>query len=661
MKRDLAKRDLVKRLKEIQSKGSLYRMAAVSAVDLEARTVSLSFSSESEVPRWFGVEVLSHDPGAVRLERLNDGAGVLWNHDPDDMRGVVESATIDADKSGRALIRLSKSPAGEQLLQDIEDQIVTKVSVGYRIHGLKLLEERSDTDVYLVTDWEPYEISLVSIPADNTVGVGRSADIPQEDAQSEQSDNVDIHTRVDLQTNVEDIDMNEKVLRDSKGNLVRAQVNDQGEITKVLEIFEKAGDDVRSAQSKGSEAERQRARTITELGTKYDQRDLALEFVGNGRSPEEFQQALLEKMAERSKAPVDDRQPSAQIGLSDKEVRSFSLFRAVRALLPNASAKEREDAAFEFECSRAAEKAYSKEARGILVPQDILDRAFNAGGAGNSPTGSTSGAELVDSTLMSGSFIEMLRNRTTVMRLATVMGGLVGNIEVPKQTGGSTGYWVGEGGDATEGVPTIGQIGMTPKSVAAYTDITRRLMQQSTPDAEGIVRRDLINALAQEIDRAGYYGTGADNQPRGIKNYNGINAKDFAATQPTYSELVAMESAISADNADVNTMAYILNAAGRGALKTTQKFDGTNGAPVWETGNTVNGYRAEVTNQIANGDYFFGNFADMIVGLWGGLDVTVDPFSLSKSGGTRIVVFQDVDFVLRRLESFCYGSANVTP
>ena len=76
---------------------------------------------------------------------------------------------------------------------------------------------------------------------------------------------------------------------------------------------------------------------------------------------------------------------------------------------------------------------------------------------------------------------------------------------------------------------------------------------------------------------------------------------------------------------------------------------------IWEPGNTVNGYRTEVTNQIVTGDVFFGNFADLIVGLWGGLDLTVDPYSLSKSGGLRIVVFQDVDFAVRRVESFCLG------
>ena len=183
-------------------------------------------------------------------------------------------------------------------------------------------------------------------------------------------------------------------------------------------------------------------------------------------------------------------------------------------------------------------------------------------------------------------------------------------------------------------------------------------MMQSTPDAEMIVRNDLINALAQGIDLAGYYGSGSGNEPKGLKNYTGINAVTFAtAGKPTFAELVSMESEVAADNADIGHMGFIGNARFRGHCKTTPKFGSGTEATIWEQGGTVNGYRTEITNQVKDGDVFFGNFADLIIGLWGGLDLTVDPYSLSKSGGTRIVVFQSVDMVLRRVESICYGAA----
>jgi HK97 family phage major capsid protein len=401
------------------------------------------------------------------------------------------------------------------------------------------------------------------------------------------------------------------------------------------------------------------------MGEKYKCPELARQAVIDGKSPEDFARMALDHIntqngkagagGERSTSTPLSEMPNPEIGLTDKEVRRYSLFNVVRALANPNDRRAQEAAAFEIECSRAVERQFERSARGILVPEDVLARAFNAGGSANTPAGAQTGSGLVDTQFMAGSFIDMLRNRTSIMRMGTSMGGLVGNVDIPKQAGGATAYWVGENDDAPEGVPSIGQIGLTPKTVAAYTDITRRLMMQSTPDAEGIVRRDLLNAVAQAIDYAGYYGTGTDNQPKGLKFYTGINAVDFAAVQPTFAELVQMESEIAADNADIGQMGYVGNAKFRGHCKTTPKFGAGTESTIWEGGGTVNGYRAEITNQVALGDVFFGNFADMIIGMWGGFDLTVDPYSLSKSGGTRIVVFQDVDFVLRRVESICYG------
>lgn len=664
------------RLQEIRTKGGLRREMTVAAVDMEARTVELSFSSELEYERWFGFEVLDHSAGAPNLDRLNDGGAILWNHNWDDQRGVVEpgSARVDADRVGRLLARFAKTADGEEMLQKIADKIVTKVSVGYMVHGMRLQEQRGDTDVYLVTDWEPLEVSLVSVPADPTVGVGRSVEKTKEEQTGEGGETGAIESGLSKPS--EDFrKMKTKVLRDASGNLVRAKVDENDVIVEVVEVLEEAGADVQAAGRNAAATERKRSADIVEIGEKYGCAELAAKAVASGRSVAEFTADVLEhinkrgakapagsaaRVTERNSKPISEME-DPNIGLSEREVRSYSMFRAIRAQLPNASQRDRDAAAFEIECSETAQLQLGREAKGILIPQDVLNsRAFNAGGAANSPTGAQTGSNLVDTQLMVGSFIEMLRNRTTIMRLGTTMGGLVGNVDIPRQTGGATAYWLGEGDDATEGTPTLGQLELSPKSLAAYTDLTRRLMMQSTPDAEGIVRRDLVNAIGQAIDYAGYYGSGTANQPRGLKNYTGINAKDFAATQPTFAELVDMETLISADNADIGQMGYVGNSAFRGHAKTTAKFGSGTESTIWEPGGSVNGYRTEITNQLTTGDIFFGNFADLIIGLWGGLDLTVDPYSLSKSGGTRIVVFQDVDFVLRRVESICWGSASVS-
>ncbi len=623
---------LKKRLQEISDRGLLKREATVGAVNAEARTVELSFSSETEYGRWFGIEILGHDATNVRMGRLLDGAPLLWNHDRDDMRGVIESAAIDSDRIGRALVRLSRSPAGEQLMQDIIDGIVTKVSVGYMVHGMKLIEERSDTDVYLVTDWEPFEISMVSIPADNTVGVGRSMENPPQEANPA---NADTSLKQVLPISIKD-----------------TRIMTPEEIAAQEKAKREREEQLRSA---GTEAERARVRAINDLGEKFGHTDMARTFAHDGKTVEEFRDALLEAQNKREQQPINQQAKSADIGLTDKEARQFSLMKVVRALSEPTDRRAQEAAVFEFEASATAQKRSGKASERFMLPSDVLTRALNSGtnGASNADTGGFS----IANTLMTQSFIEILRNRCVLLQRGSAMGGLVGNIDIPRQTAAATGYWLGEDEDATESNLGLGQISMSPKTVAAYSEITRKLAQQSSMDVEALVRADLAKALALTIDKAGFYGTGSDHQPLGLANQTGIHAQPFAtAGKPTFQELIAMETQIALDNADVKSMAYIGNATLRGYLKGVLKFPGAAGeSTIWESGGTVNGYATDITNQVNAGDLFFGNWADLLIGMWGGMELMVDPYSGSKKGRLRIVVFQDVDIALRRVESFTLG------
>lgn len=651
---------IAERLHEIRQRGGLRRDATLGVVDMEARTVELSFSSEAaEVQRWFGLEVLSHASGAVDLARLNNGAPVLWMHDWDDQRGVIEAGTarIDSDKKGRAVVRFSRSPAGEQLMQDVADKIITKVSVGYLVNGMKLAEERQDNDVYLVTDWQPYEISFVSVPADDDVGVGRAAQILQvEKPQSTKDNSTSIKTSAAARVSTEDQPtMKFRTFRDAQGNLCRVAVDDAGQDVGNVEIIERAG----AERQAGAEAERARVRELMEMGRAYGVAEKAAKFAEDGKTADDLRRELLADYAtERSKSkPLADQVKEAELGLNDKEVRRFSLMKAVRALANPQNAQFQKDAAFEFECSRAAEQQYDKQSRGILIPADVLNRAFST----TTPSGGP-GANVVAQNLMADQFIELLRNRTWALRRCTTMGGLVGNVDIPRQKGATQAYWVGEGGAPTEGEPALDQIHFSPKTLGAYTDITRRLMLQSTPDAELIVRNDILRVMALALDYAVLYGSGASNQPKGLLQQTGIHAVQLAGTFASYAEYVQMETDIAAANADVESMSYIINARARGSAKTTLQFPNVNGSQrIWEAGNTINGYATDVTNQVQAGDNFFGNWADYIIAMWSGLDLMVDPYSLSTQGATRLIAFQDVDMNIRHTESFTYASATATP
>lgn len=147
-----------------------------SCINEENRTVEVAFSSEAEVQRWYGIEVLEHSNGVVHLERLNNGGAVLVDHDRTDQVGVIESARIDSDGVGRAVLRFGKSVRAEEIWQDVIDGIRTHISVGYDVIKYAVIEEDGKPDLIRVMEWLPKEISFVSVPADDTVGVGRSDD-----------------------------------------------------------------------------------------------------------------------------------------------------------------------------------------------------------------------------------------------------------------------------------------------------------------------------------------------------------------------------------------------------------------------------------------------------------------------------------------------------
>jgi len=569
----------------------------------EERTIEFPFASEAPVERYFGMEVLSMDESAMDLSRLNDGAPLLFQHDPDRIVGVVERAYIK-DKRGYAKVKMANNDLGREMQELIKDGILRNVSFGYRINSMET-DNSTDPITYRATSYQPFEISLVTVPADQSVGIGRTLTI------SESSTTASAVTNSPL-----------------------------SELKPVEPTFDMEAIRAEAAQAKAKELSEMIA-----LGNRTNNSDMAQEFITNSRGLDELRTALLEKMSTPAQ-PVDTT--VADIGLSKEETRSFSFLRAINYLANPADRQAREAAGFEIEASEAAAAKLGRQSRGITIPQEVLRRDLSVGVA-------TAGGNLVATELDSASFIDLLRNASALDQAgATVLTGLVGNVAIPRQSGAGTGYWVSEAGAPTESQQTVDQVSMTPKTVAAFTDYSRRLMLQSSIDIENMVRRDLAAVLGLKIDLAGLYGTGSNSEPLGLKNTTGIGTEDFAADAPTFAEVVAMESDVAAANALLGSPVYLMNAAMRGNLKTTKK-DAGSGIFIMENGE-VNGYRGVLSNQVASNDLWFGNFADLIIGYWSGLDIMVDPYTNSTSGTVRVVAMQDVDVAIRHPESFSRGN-----
>jgi HK97 family phage major capsid protein len=370
-----------------------------------------------------------------------------------------------------------------------------------------------------------------------------------------------------------------------------------------------------------------------------------------GHTVEQFQEAAIKAL---SSTPL----PTADIGMTKAEVKRYSMLRVMNALANPNDAAAQKAAAFERECSEAVARAMSKQPQGLFVPYDVqAKRDLNVG----TPS---AGGNLVATDLLSGSFIDMLRNAMVLNRLGVrTLSGLVGNIAIPRQAGGANTYWVAESGAPTESQASFGQVTMSPKTVGAFSDISRKLLLQSSLDVEALVQNDLATAIALALQQAAISGTGLSNQPSGLLTLISptvAGGTDGAA--PSWANIVELETDVAVGNADIGTLAYLTNTKVRGKLKTTSKVSGQNGF-IWENGDMpLNGYMAGVTNAVPSNltkgsgtnlsAILFGNFADLVIGLWGTLDLMVDPYSNSTSGTVRIVALQDADVGVRHTESF---------
>ena len=559
----------------------------------EQRTVEASVSSEDPCERLHGNEVLEHTDDAVDLSKAP--LPLLISHNGSDLPvGIVEKLRIIKGKL-RGVLRFGNSAKAKDVWTDVKTGIIHSLSIGYRIFESKFV----DDETYHVTKWMPLEVSLVSLPADTTVGIGR---------------NYQKHERIHIMP-----DQNNEIDKLKK------------EKTRVTELL---------AYGKEFKCEAEAARAVSD-----------------GTSVNDFRDTIMRSL--QNVQPVETR---GDLGLTTKEVKQFRIVRAINALANPQDQAAQRGAGFEFECSAAFAKQIGKETRGLLIPPDVYKRDLTV-------DTDTAGGFTVATNLLS--LIELLRNKSRVVQAgATVFSGLNGDLSLPKVSAGATAYWLGEGDDTTDSQQTFAQLQLSPKTVGGLTEYTRRLMLQASIDVEAFVRADLAATLATAVDLAALHGTGSGNQPTGLVNTSGIGsvAGGTNGLAPAWSHIVGLETEVATDNADVGQLGYITNAKVRGKLKQVFTNATYGEIPLWTSENKegegrLNGYRAFATNQVSSAltkgsssgicsAIFFGNWADLIIAFWSGIDLLVDPYTNSASGGVRITAFQDLDIGIRHPESF---------
>jgi HK97 family phage major capsid protein len=411
--------------------------------------------------------------------------------------------------------------------------------------------------------------------------------------------------------------------------------------------------------------ERTRATAIRGIAKTHGHEDAGDEFITEGKTVDQFRAYVLDNRTPGKPLPtlevpkVDEKKT---LGLDKKDLSKFRFMNAVRAMaFPNDRAVQKE-AGFEREVSEQAAALLNKSPRGFFIPEEVLN--YRPQAQRDLLVGTDAlGGFTVQTDILANSFIDVLRAKSLMMQKATVLTGLQGQIAIPKISAGSTAYWVAENGAVTESNQTFAQLAMSPNTCGAMTDISRLLLKQSSMSIENLIRGDLAASVATAVDLAATSGTGADNQPTGILATSGIGAVAMGTNglAPTWASVVALETAVATDNADVGDLAYITSAKMRGKMKVVAKV--TDPPFIWGDDNTLNGYPALVTNQISDvltkgssedvcSAMIFGNWKDLVIGIWGGVDLIADPYTGSAAGTLRLVLMQDLDIGVRHAESF---------
>ena len=544
--------------------------------------------------------------------------------------GRVEDIALRADRKLGGMARFGKSARAQEYRQDMEDGVLTDISIGYRVDDW--VEEKRDGETYYrVTRWTPMEVSIVSVPADHTVGAGRSADRgPYPEDESEAPKNAPTG------------DKEQRMAEQEKPAAPTGR-------TASDEVVNRSDD----------------AKVIASWGKAMGMSDIAADAIAAGKSADEFRAIAEAESVKRSQATTQ----AGHVDASEKEQRAYSPANAIRSIIDNTWGREN---SVEFEVSKEIAGKMGKEVAGnrFFLPLNFKTRASVTGQA----VGTASlGGSAVPTIQMP--MIELLRNKPIVARAgARFLSGLTAPVKFPRQITANSAVWVGENPTAASSLSslTFDTVTLAPKTLDAHTAFSRQLAFQMSPDAQAFITDDILRVIALALDSAAINGTGSSNQPTGIRNDSSVSETTLGANAGTldWDDLVGMETTMANDNADYGSVSYVTNSKVRGKLKTTLQLS-TATAPgyLWGGGNdpgTINGYNAYVSNQVPSNltkgtstticsSIILGNWDECLVGEFGGaVEVLVDPYTYALQNMIALHAYAWMDVAVRHGESFVF-------
>ena len=566
--------------------------------DAAKNTFEASLSSEYQYLRGYGYEVLSHESNAVDLSRSKDGLPLLLQHDPGRPIGMVENIRIESKKL-RARLRFFTTEAGIEAATMVAEGLRT-LSIGYVVDDAQQTGTRDNMPVFTVNRWTPYECSLVSIPADPSVGVGRSS----------------------------------------------SSLNSHHIMTTATETTE-----ISALQTRAREAER--ANEINAIAALIPGGpELAQRAIGAGESVEAFQRSLIRHLSTKPVATADIRGNIAPGG--DR----YSLRNLILASVD--PAKYGHLCGYEREQSSEIERRFSMRAEGSFIPASILRRDL--------ATGLNGGRSVIEDTMREDMLLRVLRPQARVIQAgARVLGGLSGNLRIPRQTAGAETSWKTEQGEASETNVELDDLELSPRRLTAYIDVSKQQLIQSSVEIEAMLRDDLMKAADQLIDFAAINGTGIGTQPLGIRYTPGVGTVVGGANGAAFNwgHVVDLESRVAETDVAMNRPGYLANAATRAWMRKTQRgpdmdfiLEGKvqdeplNSWPLLVSNNVPKNLSKGTSNGVCSSLIFSGDWSELLIAQFGELDVIVDPYTLASTATVRITINQFVDIAVRQPKAF---------
>ncbi|EKD6457644.1 phage major capsid protein [Escherichia coli] len=607
-------------------------------------------------------EILVHTPEAVDLSRLNNNAPLLFNHNFDNHIGVVCNARIDADNVGRALVKFSKHGT---LANDIRNKVIEgtmeKISVGYDIKEYQIDYAKGQL---IVTKWAPFEISFVTVPADDSVGLNRSLNTitvnleakrdmtkeqieeikeEQEPAQVEETpveENKEPEVEETQERQVEENKEDEN-LEDGKDAKHPESVDDDSstvrETEEVKEEREAAPveeEKIEEVAERSEEDELEIREIARELN--IDDEELKRALAIKDMTPEAFRTKALNNLvnAQRNNEQIKD----------SKMEKTFDLNNVIRSLVDGDALGANEAEYSAMAAGAAMQRGRAARGGSVFVPA----AAMRAAAAGNTKADLTA---ITDEKLLTESYIEMLMPESVLGRLGvTVYSGLTAPTAIPKMTKSSVDAFgfVDENGAAPEGKAEFANVKLSPKTFAGGNPISRQSIK-TVPGIATLITDHINQAVRIKLEQLILSDKDNERGPAGLVKQLVDASRVTKKAAFSYKDFLKEIAALTDAGVPAQAIKFAMSGATAAELESTLKDNGVSGYII-ENGKLA-GYDVVTSGVIPADHIVLGDFSGITIGEWGGLELDMDDTTYRAQSAIVPRIWVDLDYVVTQPEA----------